>query len=218
MPVNEARLYENPNGERDVPRDKAVPQEITEKGSAAHDPATVPAWARESVDRTAREHPENLPFVLGHVAEIEDARRYLAVHLPVMPDPPDDPREYLHLLAVQAWRALASGRPAPGVDPIALDQGIRAACGGSDPIDDLCESWLEAAREHGVAVDDESGDTLLATVVPVITAAFWSGLTTGHYAITREQGADHRGAWHPPGGGPARCPRLRLLRETPADT
>ncbi|HEX7161129.1 MAG TPA: hypothetical protein VF223_07815, partial [Trebonia sp.] len=27
---------------------------------------------------------------------------------------------------------------------------------------------------------------LLATVIPVITAAFWSGLTTGHYAITRE--------------------------------
>jgi hypothetical protein len=163
-----------------------VPQEGTGKGGAAYDPAAIPAWARESVARTARDHPENLPFVLGHVAEIEDAGRYLAAHPPVEPDPPEDAREYLRLLAVQAWRALASGQPAPGVDPIALDQGIRAACGGSDPIDELCESWLEAAREHGITVDDEGGDTLLATVIPVITAAFWSGLTTGHYAITRE--------------------------------
>jgi hypothetical protein len=68
----------------------------------------------------------------------------------------------------------------------ALDEGIRAACGGGDPIDELCESWLEAAREHGIAVDGANGDTLLATVIPVITAAFWSGLTTGHYAVTRE--------------------------------
>jgi hypothetical protein len=51
----------------------------------------------------------------------------------------------------------------------------------------LCEGWLQAAREHGIAVDDENGDILLATVISVITAAFWSGLTTGHYAIsTRE--------------------------------
>ena len=39
---------------------------------------------------------------------------------------------------------------------------------------------------NGIRVDDGNGDTLLATVIPVITAAFWSGLTTGHYAITGE--------------------------------
>jgi hypothetical protein len=154
--------------------------------NTAFDPAAVPEWARESVARAAREHPENLPFVLEHVAEVEDARRYLAEHPPLRPDPPEDPREYLHLLAVAAWRALAGGQPAPGVDPIALDQGISAACGGASPIDELCEGWLEAAREHGIKVDDENGDALLATVVPVVTAAFWSGLTTGHYAITGE--------------------------------
>jgi hypothetical protein len=59
-------------------------------------------------------------------------------------------------------------------------------CGGSSPIDELCEDWLNAARERGITVDDENGDILLATVIPAITAAFWSGLTTGHYAITRE--------------------------------
>jgi hypothetical protein len=94
--------------------------------TTAYDPATVPAWARESVARTAHEHPENLPF--------------------------------------------------------ALDQGISAACGGSSPTDGVCENWLAAARERGIAVDD----ILLATVIPVITAAFWSGLTAGHCAITRE--------------------------------
>jgi hypothetical protein len=186
MPVNEARLYGNSDEELDAHRVRTASRESTGKGSTAYDPAAVPEWARESVACTARDHPGNLPFVLGHVAEIEDARRYLAAHPPVAPDPPEDPREYLHLLAVAAHRALASGRPAPGVDPIALDQGIRAACGGSDPIDELCESWLAAAREHGITVDGESGDTLLATVIPVITAAFWSGLTTGHYAVTRE--------------------------------
>jgi hypothetical protein len=154
--------------------------------TTTYDPATVPAWARESVARTAHGHPENLPFVLEHVAEIEDAKRYLAEHPPVRPDPPEDPRDFLHLLAVEAWRALASGQPAPGVDPIALDHGLSAACGGSSLIDELCESWLEAARERGIAVDDENGDILLATVIPVITAAFWSSLATGHYAITRE--------------------------------
>jgi hypothetical protein len=116
------------------------------------------------------------------VAEIEAAKRYP----PARPEPPDDPREYHRQLAVGAWRALAGGQGAPDVDPVALDQGISAACGGASPIDELCESWLAAARERGITVDDENGDALLATVIPVITAAFWSGLTTGHYAITRE--------------------------------
>jgi hypothetical protein len=190
MTVNEVGLC----GGSDQARDRSggpdgVPEERGEgrtAGRTACDPTAVPEWARESAARTARDRPENLPFVMGHVAEIEAAKRFLAAHPPVRPDPPEDPREYLHLLAVEAWRALASGQPAPGVDPVALDQGIRAACGGSDPIDELCEGWLEAAREHDIAVDDGNGDILLATVIPAITAAFWSGLTTGHYAITRE--------------------------------
>jgi hypothetical protein len=190
MAVNEVTHYGDPDqargrsrGPDGVPEGRGEGRSMT---ATAYDPATAPEWAREPVTRTAREHPGNLPFVLGHVAEIEDARRYLAAHPPVRPDPPEDPREYLHLLAVGVWRALASGQPALGVDPVALNEGIRAACGGSDPIDELCEGWLDAAREHGIAVDDDNGDTLLATVIPVITAAFWSGLTTGHYALTRE--------------------------------
>lgn len=154
--------------------------------TTTYDPATVPAWARESVARTAHGHPENLPFVLEHVAEIEDAKRYLAEHPPVRPDPPEDPRDFLHLLAVEAWRALASGQPAPGVDPVVLATEISAAFGGDSPVDQLCDDWLNAARERGIAVDGEDGEILEAvieTIMPVITAAFWSGLTTGHHAI-----------------------------------
>jgi hypothetical protein len=196
MPANEARRYGDPGQAQDRSRGPGgVPEEQGEGRTArstAYDLRAVPEWARESIARTAREHPENLAFALAHVAEIEDAKRYLAEHPPVRPAPPDDPRDFLHLLAVEAWRALASGQPAPGVDPVALDQGISAACGGSSPIDELCESWLEAARQRGITVDDENGDILLATVIPVITVAFWSGLTTGHYAITREYSTPRR--------------------------
>jgi hypothetical protein len=152
----------------------------------AFDPATVPEWARESSDRIAREQPESLPHWLEHVAEVETARQQMAEHPPVPPAAPQDPRDFLHLLAIRAWRALASGQPAPGVDPIILATEISAAFAGDSPVDQLCDDWLNAARERGIAVDGEDGeilDAVIETIMPVITAAFWSGLTTGHHAI-----------------------------------
>jgi hypothetical protein len=116
-------------------------------------PASVPEQARESADR---------PFL------------------------PEDPRDCLHLLAIQAWCALASGQSAPDLDPGALDQEISEAFGGDSPLDRLCDDWLNAARERGILVDGEDGEILpsvLDTLMPVLAAAFWSGLTTGHHAI-----------------------------------
>jgi hypothetical protein len=153
---------------------------------SAYDPATVPAWAREQTARIARERPESLASWLEHVAEVEDARQRTAEHPPAEPAPPQDPRDFLHLLAIDAWRALASGQPVPGLDLVFLGQEIRDAFGGSSPVDELFDEWLEAAREGGIAVEDEDGDILPAvtqTIMYVLTAAFWSGLTTGHHAI-----------------------------------
>ena len=67
-----------------------------------------------------------------------------------------------------------------------LGQEIRDAFGGTSPVDELCDDWLEAAREAGITVEDEDGDILPAviqTIMPALTAAFWSGLTTGHHTI-----------------------------------
>jgi hypothetical protein len=153
---------------------------------SAYDPATVPDWARESIARIARDQPESLPHWLEHVAEVEDAKRRTAANPPAQPAPPQNPRDFLHLLAIQAWRALASGQPTLAPDPRFLEQEISDAFGGNSPVDQLCDDWLNAARERGVTVDDEDGEILpdvLETISRVITAAFWSGLTTGHHAI-----------------------------------
>jgi hypothetical protein len=114
----------------------------------------------------------------------------MAAHPPALPAPPEDPRDLLHLLAIEAWRALASGQPAPGLDPAVLEQEICDAFGGSSPVDELCDDWLEAARERGITVDDEDGEILpdvLDIISRALTAAFWSGLTTGHFTITRRR-------------------------------
>jgi len=91
--------------------------------SPAYDLAAVPEWAREPIARIASEQPENLASWLDHVAEIEAAKRYLAEYPPTRPAPPEDPREFLRLLAVEAWRSLASGQPAPSVDPWPWNRG-----------------------------------------------------------------------------------------------
>lgn len=145
--------------------------------------------------RTARDHPEDLPFALEHVAEVEDAKRHLTEHPSARPPLPEDPREFLHLLAVEAWRALAGGWPAPSLDLAALEEGIDEALGKDSPIDWLCDDWLEEASEQGMVVYDADGEILpgvLGPVSRVITAAFWAGLTTGHYAITREVSTPRR--------------------------
>jgi hypothetical protein len=87
---------------------------------------------------------------------------------------------------------MASGQPAPALDPVILGQGISEASGGSNPVDEPCDDWLDAARAHGIDVDSENGGIVLDTIIPVITAAFWPGLTNGHFAITREYSTPRR--------------------------
>ena len=81
---------------------------------------------------------------------------------------------------------MASGQPAPGVNLVILATEISAVFGGDSPVDELCDDWLNAARERGITVDGEDGeilDAVIETVMPALLAAFWSGLTTGHHAI-----------------------------------
>lgn len=109
-----------------------------------------------------------------------------AVQAEHSPAAPEDPRDFLHLLAIRAWQALAAGRPAPAIDPMILSTEIDAAFDGDSPVYQLCDDWLNAAREHGLTVDGADGELLDAvtlTLVPVIAQAFWAGLTVGHHAI-----------------------------------
>ena len=79
-------------------------------------------------------------------------------------------------------------RPRPG--PGSPEQEICDAFGGNSPVDELCDDWLKTARERGITVDDERGEILpdvLHIITRTITAAFWSGLTTGHFTITRRR-------------------------------
>ena len=53
---------------------------MTTRDPGTYDPGAVPAWARETIGRVAREHPEALAFHLDHVAEIEAAKRHPRHH------------------------------------------------------------------------------------------------------------------------------------------
>jgi hypothetical protein len=102
--------------------------------------------------------------------------------------PLTEARDLLHLSAIQAWQTLASGQPAPNLDPD-LDQEIYQAFVTSDghQVDQLCEDWLEQARQCGLAVDDEDGDLrpdVLDTISHTVSAAIWFGLTTGYLTMT----------------------------------
>jgi hypothetical protein len=158
---------------------------MTPRDPGTYDPGAVPEWALETIARVAREHPEALEFHLDHVAEIEVAKRHPAKHQ----RPPDNPRDLLHLSVIQAWQALASGRPVPDLDPD-LEQDIYEVFVTSDgqyQVDQLCEGWLELARQRGLAVDDEHGDLLpdvLDAISHTVSAAIWFGLTTGYLTLT----------------------------------
>jgi len=97
-------------------------------------------------------------------------------------------RDLLHLCAIQAWQALASGQPAPDLDPD-LEQVIYEALVTSDSyqVDQLCEDWLDLARQCGITVDDEHGELrpdVLDAISHTISAAIWYGLTTGYLTLT----------------------------------
>lgn len=155
----------------------------------AYDPAAAPEWARESIARTAREHPENLPGQLSHVAEIEAAKQYLADHPAPQPRPPDNTRDYLHLAAIEAWQAIARGKPAPDIDPVELFQYLHdmfAPGTPVTPVEQLIEDWYELARECGITVNDEDGELrpdIDAAITRTVTASVWFGITTGYLTL-----------------------------------
>jgi hypothetical protein len=159
---------------------------MTSRESQPYDPATVPEWARESIAQIARERPGSLAHWLDHVAEIEAAKQHVAED---PPPPPTEARDLLQLGAIQAWQALASGQPAPDLDPD-LEQDIYEAFVTSDGhayVDLLCEGWLDLARQSGITVDDEDGDLLpdvLDAISHTVSAAIWFGLTTGYLTLT----------------------------------
>jgi hypothetical protein len=149
------------------------------------DQPAVPEWAHETIARIARERPQDLACHLDHVAVIEAARRDPAEQPPA---PPTEPRDFLHLSAIRAWQALASGQPAP--DPEDLEQAIYDAfvtSDGRNHVDQFCDDCLEVARQCGIAVADEHGDLLpdvLDAISHTVSAAIWFGLTTGYLTLT----------------------------------
>ena len=157
---------------------------MTPRDSNSYDPSAVPEWARETIAQIAREHPEDLAYHLGHVAEIEAAKQHATGH----PPPPTEPRDLLHLSAIRTWQALAGDLPVPDLDPD-LEQAIYEAFVTSDghQVDQFCEDWLEQARQCGIATDDEHGDLrpdVLDAITHTISAAIWFGLTTGYLTLT----------------------------------
>jgi hypothetical protein len=162
------------------------PEGRSPRDSESYDPRTVPAWARESIAQIAREHPENLAFHLVHVAEIETAKRHTAERPPL----PAGPREVLHLAAIEAWQSLASGRPAPVLDPVVLYQvmyDVFTAGDGISPVEQLIEDWYGLARQCGIRVHDEHGDLqpdIDDAITRTVTAAIWFGITTGYLTLT----------------------------------
>jgi hypothetical protein len=122
-----------------------------------------------------------------------------------------EPRDLLHLSAIQAWRALAGGQPAPDLDTD-LEQAIYEAFATSDghQVDQLCEDWLDLARQTGIAVDDEHGDLLpdvLDAITHTVSAAIWFGLTTGYLTLT--------GSYHIPRKSLTCYPDWGALRSAP---
>lgn len=193
MPVNEA----SPCGDADrmpgLSRGPGGAPEEQGAGRAAKstacDLSAVPDWAREDIARTEREHPESLPGRLSHVAEIEAARGRLAGRPLPPPPPPGSARDFLHLAAIEAWQATASGQPSPAVDPVTLFQAMDEAFRASDGTcltDQLYFRWEAIAGRRGFPVHDEHGDLLPevdAEVTGLITAAIWFGVTTGYFAL-----------------------------------
>lgn len=58
---------------------------------------------------------------------------------------------------------------------------------GRYQVDQLCEGWLDLARQRGLSVDDEHGDLLpdvLDAISHTVSEAIWFGLTTGYLTLT----------------------------------
>lgn len=150
---------------------------MTPRNPGTYDPGAVPEWARETIAH------------LDHVAEIEAAKKHAAGRRPPSA-PPMEPRDLLHLTTIRAWQALAGGRPVPDLDPADLEQAIYEAfvtSDGHNQVDQLCDGWLDLARQCGLAVQDQDGELrpdVLDAISHTVSAAIWFGLTTGYLTLT----------------------------------
>jgi hypothetical protein len=113
----------------------------------------------------------------------------LAGHPAPLPPPPDNARDFLHLCAIEAWQAIAHGRPAPDMDPAELFQDLHevfAPGAKITPVEQLIEDWYELARECGITVTGEDGELrpdIDAAITRTVTASIWFGITTGYLAL-----------------------------------
>jgi hypothetical protein len=134
-------------------------------------------------------YPENLPQHLNWVAEIEAAKQRTPTS--TSQALPMNARDFLHLAAIRAWQAIANGQPAPQLDLLDLRLEIYEAfetSGGHNPVDQIYDTWLELARQHGIPVAGDLGDLLPDlddAITGTITAAVWFGITTGYFTLTR---------------------------------
>ena len=90
---------------------------------------------------------------------------------------------------------IRSGGGAAGTNPSASIRSIpsgRSRCeafetgDGGNLVDQVHGTWLGLARQHGIPVTDEHGDLLPgldSAITGTITAAIWSGITTGYLTI-----------------------------------
>jgi hypothetical protein len=98
-------------------------------------------------------------------------------------------RDTLHLATIEAWQAIASSRPAPRLDLLALYQAICEVFetnGRQNPFDQFDSTWEDIARQHASTITDEHGDLLPDlddAITSLITAAIWFGITTGYFTI-----------------------------------
>lgn len=103
---------------------------------------------------------------------------------------PDWARDFLHLCAIQAWQAAASGKPAPRIDPVVLYQEMYEALetgDGTNLFDQFDLRWEEIAEKHGFPIADEAGDLLPEVndaITNLIVDAIWFGITTGYFTLT----------------------------------
>jgi len=64
---------------------------------------------------------------------------------------------------------------------------VFATSDGWHPVDQLCEDWLDLARQRGLAVADQNGELppdVLDAISHTVSAVIWFGLTTGYLRLT----------------------------------
>jgi hypothetical protein len=82
-------------------------------------------------------------------------------------------------------RELAFGRAVPDIDQDILSQDLYDFF-GIDRLDPMCDEFIDAARNCGLAVTDDDGDLrpdLLNAVTAAVVRGIWFGLTEAYMDI-----------------------------------